>query len=170
MLKEVLKKKDFSENTIILHTCILFLAKAATIDVFNHWCLQFTRSFPPDCQENSLPSSLKSLVSLVLNGPNLKDQDKCESQAFLTISQVILFNIKKSLLILLLKLDHELLPLQWLSMVWIYRDEQLNGSIQGKFQSPPLIILYLLWQSLYSGNGQMYMASQCMLLWWVACI
>ena len=91
MLKEALRKRDFSEDAIIL-------AKAATIirnDVFNHRCLQFTGSFPPGCQENSLPSSLKSLVSLILNGPNLKDQDKCESQACLTVGQVILFNMKK---------------------------------------------------------------------------
>ena len=91
MLKEALRKRDFSEDAIIL-------AKAAKIirnDVFNHQCLQFTGNFPPSCQENSLPSSLKSLVSLILNGLNLKDQDKCESQACLTVSQVILFNMKK---------------------------------------------------------------------------
>ena len=91
MLKEALKKRDFSEDAVIL-------AKAATIirnDVFNHQCFQFTGSFPPHCQENSLPSSLKSLVSLTFNGPNLKDQDKCESQACLTVSQSILYNMKK---------------------------------------------------------------------------
>ena len=91
MLKEALRKRGFSEDAITL-------AKAATIirnDVFNHQCLQFNGSFSPGCQQNSLPSSLKSLVSLILNGPNLKDQDKCESQACLTVSQVILFNIKK---------------------------------------------------------------------------
>ena len=92
MLKEALRKRDFSEDAIIL-------AKAATIiqnDMINHQCLQFTESFPLSCQENSLPLSLKSLVSLILNDPNLKDQDKCESQACLTVSQVILFNMKKN--------------------------------------------------------------------------
>ena len=91
MLKEALRKRDFSEDAITL-------AKAATIiqnDVFNHQCLQFNGSFSPGCQQNSLPSSLKSLVSLILNGPNLKDQDKCEPQVCLTVSQVILFNMKK---------------------------------------------------------------------------
>ena len=29
-------------------------------------------------------------------------------------------------------------------MAWIYKDKQLNGPIHGKFQSPPLISLYLL--------------------------
>ena len=45
MLKEALRKRDFSEDAIIL-------AKAATIiqnDMFDHQCLQFTGSFPPGC-------------------------------------------------------------------------------------------------------------------------
>ena len=91
MLREAIKKRDFSEDVAIL-------AKAATIvrnDIFNHDHFKFTGSFPPKCQTNSLPSSLKSLVSLILNGTNLKDQDRHESQACLTISQLILYNVKK---------------------------------------------------------------------------
>ena len=91
MLKEALKKRDFSEDVAIL-------VKAATIvrnDIFNHDSFTFTGNFPPKCQENSLPSSLKSLVSLILNGPNLKNQDRRESQACLTICQLILYNVKK---------------------------------------------------------------------------
>ena len=68
MLKEALKKRDFSEDAAIL-------TKAAVIvrnDIFNHHCVSFTGAFLPNCQEDSLPSSLKSLVSLILNGPNLK--------------------------------------------------------------------------------------------------
>jgi len=62
MLKEALKKWKFSED-------VMMLAKAAMIvwnDIFNHHCINFTGAFPPNCQENSLPSSLKSLI---LNGP-----------------------------------------------------------------------------------------------------
>ena len=62
----------------------------------------FTGSLTPNCQENSLPSSLKSLVSYIFNDPNLEDQDKHESQACLTVSQIILFNMKIGILILLL--------------------------------------------------------------------
>jgi len=47
-------------------------------------------------QETSLPSSLKSLISLICNGLNLKDQDKQESQACLSTGQLIAFNMKKS--------------------------------------------------------------------------
>ena len=91
MLREALKKRDFSEDVAIL-------AKAATIvrkDIFNHDHFTFTGSFPPKCQEDSLPSSLKSLVSLIFNGPDLKDQDRHDSQACLTISQLILYSVKK---------------------------------------------------------------------------
>ena len=87
MLKEAFKKRDFSEDSAIL-------AKATVIvrnDIFNHHCVSFTGAFLPNCQEDSLPSSLKSLVSLILNGPNLKDQDRHETQACLTAAQVLLY-------------------------------------------------------------------------------
>ena len=92
MLKEALKKRDFSEDAAIL-------AKAAMIirnDTFNYQCFKFNGCFSSQCQENSLPSSLKCLISLIYNGPNLKDQDKQESQACLSVGQLIVFNMKKS--------------------------------------------------------------------------
>ena len=91
MLKETLRNRDFDEDALIL-------AKAATIirnDIFNHTGFTFTGSFPEKCQENSLPSSLKYLVSMIMNGSNLKDQDKCDSQACLTVGQCIVYNTKK---------------------------------------------------------------------------
>ena len=89
MLKEALKKWDFSEDAVIL-------AKAAVIvrdDIFDHHCINFTGAFLPNCQEDFLPSSLKSLILLILNG--LKDQEKHETQACLTAAQVLLYNVKK---------------------------------------------------------------------------
>ena len=91
MLRDAMKKRNFSEDLEIL-------AKAATIirnDIFSQEWFKFSGSFPPNCQEDCLPTTLKSLVSLILSGPNLKDQDKKESQACLTISQLIFFNVKK---------------------------------------------------------------------------
>ena len=90
MLRDALKR-DFSEDAAVL-------AKAATIirdDILNHQWFKFTGSFPPGCQEDSLPFSLKSLDSHILNSPNLMDQDKHESQPCLTISQLLYYNIKK---------------------------------------------------------------------------
>jgi len=66
MLKEALKKV-FSEDAA--------LAKAAVIvwnNSFDHHCVRFTDSSLLNCEEDSLPSSFKSLVSLILNGLNLK--------------------------------------------------------------------------------------------------
>ena len=91
MLRDAMKKRNYSEDVEIL-------ARAATIirnDIFSHDGFNFNGSFPPKCQENCLPTTLKSLVSLILSGPNLKDQDKKESQACLTISQLVFFNVKK---------------------------------------------------------------------------
>ena len=77
----------------------LILSKAAKIirdDIFNFQGLfKFSGSLPSGCQQNSLPTNLKYLVSMLLNGPNIKDQDSVESQSSLTIAQMILFNCKK---------------------------------------------------------------------------
>ena len=67
MLKDAMKKRNFSEDASIL-------AKAAVIireDIFSHEGFQFTGQFQSKCQEDSLPSSLKSLISMILNGTNL---------------------------------------------------------------------------------------------------
>ena len=72
MLREALKQRDFSEDANIL-------AKAAKIirkDIFDHEGFRFTGSFTPNCQEDSVPASLKSLVSMILNGTGLDDQDR----------------------------------------------------------------------------------------------
>lgn len=48
-----------------------------------------------ECQLKYLPSSLRSLVSIILNGLNIKDQEQSESQACLTVCWTIIFNTKK---------------------------------------------------------------------------
>lgn len=91
ILKEALKTRDFSDDAAVL-------AKAATIvrdDLFAHKGFNFSGCFQIECQQNSVPSSLKSLVAMILNGLNLKEQEKNESQACLTICQTIMFNTKK---------------------------------------------------------------------------
>ena len=59
MIQNALKKRDFSEDALIL-------ARAASIirkDIFNHEGILFNGSFPEKCQDTSLPSSLKTLIS-----------------------------------------------------------------------------------------------------------
>ena len=76
----------------------LILCKAAKIirnDMFNFQGFKFSGSLPSDFQQNSLPTNLRYLVSMLLNGSNIKDQDTVESQSVLTIAQMILFNYKK---------------------------------------------------------------------------
>ena len=47
---------------------------------------------PFDCQQQSVPTNMKYLVLMLLNGCTIKDQD---SQSCLTISQTIVFNCKR---------------------------------------------------------------------------
>ena len=57
MIQDALKKRDFSEDALIL-------ARAASIirkDIFNHEGILFNGSFPEKCQDTSLLSSLKIL-------------------------------------------------------------------------------------------------------------
>ena len=91
VLKDVLKERDFSDDVAILTKA----AKIVRKDMFSHEGFTFSGAFQPKCQEKSVPASLKSLVSMLLNGANLEDQDSQESQPCLTICQTILFNTKK---------------------------------------------------------------------------
>lgn len=67
----------------------LLLAKAAKIvrkDIVSHNGFHFDGKFPSACQESSVPSTLKTLVSMLLNGADLKDQDSTDSQENLSLS------------------------------------------------------------------------------------
>ena len=52
----------------------------------------FDGNFPYDCQKDSVPYSLKLLISMILYGPSV---DCIDTQSCLTISQLLLFNFKK---------------------------------------------------------------------------
>ena len=93
-MQEILKQAlqcDFEEDALIL-------AKAAKLvrgDIFESNGFKFNASFPSECQKDSVPTYLKSLVTMILVGIDLKDQSSDDSQACLTVSQTILFNCKK---------------------------------------------------------------------------
>ena len=53
---------------------------------------KFSGTFPESCQMDSVPESLKTLVTMILFGPAYKKKD---SQACLSISQLLFFNSKK---------------------------------------------------------------------------
>ena len=93
VIRDTLKCRDFDEDA-------LNLAKVAKIirkDILNHENFKFTGTFPPACQEQSIPSSLKYLLTMIMNGSKLKnpEAEKTDSKACLTIGQVILYNTKK---------------------------------------------------------------------------
>ena len=74
------------------------LAKAAETvrqDIFKQNGFRFDASFPLECQDEPVPTSLIMLVSLLLNGTDIRKQNPCKSQACLTIAQLILFNCKR---------------------------------------------------------------------------
>ena len=49
----------------------------------------FNSSFRKGCQEDSVPELLLALVSMILDGPNIKDQIST-TQAALTIAQLLI--------------------------------------------------------------------------------
>ena len=78
----------------------LHLARAARIirrDIFAFKNKLFNGSFLDKCQEHSIPSSLRALVGMILEGPcpDIESADDSDSKAGLTISQLISFNCVK---------------------------------------------------------------------------
>ena len=67
-------------------------AKIVREDILNSDVMQFNGSFGANCQQQSVPTNVKYLVSMLLNGCTIKDQD---SQSCLSISQTIVFNCKR---------------------------------------------------------------------------
>ncbi|KAG0712957.1 hypothetical protein GWK47_017297 [Chionoecetes opilio] len=91
MLKQAFKL-DFEGDALIL-------AKAARIvrnEIFSSSGFNFDGAFPSDCQQKTVPTQLKSLITMLMKGADLKDQDTVDSQACLTASQLILYNCKKT--------------------------------------------------------------------------
>lgn len=82
---------DYDSDAKVLTRAVNVIRK----DIFASQGFHFNGSFPHGCQQESVPINLKYLVSMLLNGPNLKDQDSAESQVCLTQSQIISFNCKK---------------------------------------------------------------------------
>ena len=73
----------------------IHLAKAAKIVRRDMFKLKnkFNGSFAPHCQERSVPTSLLSLVAMVLCGPSIEIQSSTTlSQPILTISQLLMHN------------------------------------------------------------------------------
>ena len=75
----------------------MHLARAATIVRRDMMAVEnnFNGSFDHDCQHNSVPKSLLSLVNMLLYGPNIKNQASnanYTTQTGITIAQLLLYN------------------------------------------------------------------------------
>ena len=90
LIKDALKKDYEGDASILVKA-----AKICREDIFETEKFRFDGTFPPSCQENSVPTTLKMLVSMMVNGTGLTQQDPSDSQQCLTICQTILFNSKK---------------------------------------------------------------------------
>lgn len=89
----VLKKA--TENNIDNEA--MLIAKTANIirwDLLNIEKSKFHGTFEANCQEASIPQSLRSLIEIILGGASIKTQSSniVENQAALTVSQLIRFN------------------------------------------------------------------------------
>ena len=83
LLRDEVEKQDYESDTLIL-------AKAAQIvrrDISNEESrFHFNGVFLLNCQANSVPLSLKVLVSMQTGGTNIAHENAADSQALLTIS------------------------------------------------------------------------------------
>ena len=92
LVKEAKEKRKFDSDM----QAIVAAAKVIREDIFNHGGFSFSGQFPASCQNDSLPASLKALMSMILHGTSLKNQSDQESQASLTAGQILYFNAKKT--------------------------------------------------------------------------
>ena len=93
-MKDMLKTAMNSPDSKLEALEMVKLAKIIRRDMFSWESFKFSGTFPPNFQSNSVPPSLTALIAILLNGPNAQYQDAQESQACLTIAQLILFNSK----------------------------------------------------------------------------
>lgn len=61
-------------------------------DMFTNDCPPFNGTFTDDCQQRSVPSSLLTLVSMILHGSSIMNEVNYQSQAALSLSQLLLHN------------------------------------------------------------------------------
>ena len=87
-----LYEQDFDSQAMILSQA----AKIIRQDVLNTTS-KFSGTFENNCQRDSVPESLKTLIGMMLGGPNIQTQSSnmIEAQTTLSISQLILFNLTK---------------------------------------------------------------------------
>ena len=87
IVKDALKQRDYANN-------VRLIGKVAKIreNMFLHDGFVFDGKFNESCQSQSVPSLLKTLISMILDGPSMQGAD---SQQSLSVSQLLFTNSRK---------------------------------------------------------------------------
>ena len=88
IIKDALKQRDYADDVRLIGK----VAKMIREDMSLHDGFVFDGKFNESCQSQSVPSSLKTLISLILNGPSMEGTD---SQQSLSICQLLYTNSRK---------------------------------------------------------------------------
>ena len=91
-MKTIVQNACFSSHCTSEASQLASVAKLLRSEISDMDNFTFDGNFPYDCQKDSVPYSLKLLISMILYGPSV---DCIDTQSCLTISQLILFNFKK---------------------------------------------------------------------------
>lgn len=93
-MQQMLKNSmQCQENAVIL----MKAARIVRDDILSSNGFTFNASFQQGCQQDSVPTTLKLLVTMIIKGADITDQDFVDSQACLSIAQTIVFNCKKTI-------------------------------------------------------------------------
>ncbi|KAE8745985.1 hypothetical protein FOCC_FOCC007347 [Frankliniella occidentalis] len=87
-LKNLVKNVDKDEDAIALRRTVLLLQ-----DEMNKIGFQFDGEFPPNCQENSIPSSLLAVISSIMYGPSAVNVGRA-TQPVLAVCQTLMYNYR----------------------------------------------------------------------------
>ena len=91
LLKDKLESHDFESEALLASK----LAKTIRKEIFQWEKTSFNGHFSPNGQSESVPPLLKYLISMIINGQDVAATESfADSQACLTISQLIYFNAK----------------------------------------------------------------------------
>ena len=91
-MKTIVQNACFSSHCTSEASQLASVAKLLRSEISDMDNFTFDGNFPYDCQKDSVPYSLKLLISMILYGPSV---DCIDTQSCPTISQLILFNFKK---------------------------------------------------------------------------
>ena len=91
-MKTIVKNSCFSSDCTLETAQMASIAKIIRSEMSDMDNFTFGGNFPNDCQKDSVPYSLKLLISMIMYGPRV---DCIDTQSCLTISQLILYNSKK---------------------------------------------------------------------------